>query len=547
MIKPTKFMGKKLPAALAGGGLGIAWYLGSSSLVPGAAIPVLGAVAIAATVPRFIMDGAQSRAKVASELPLTQHLDAFNRHACMTATDSQGRLVAVNDKMLELTGYAREELVGQPISQLHSEAAAAEIAKIRQSLRRGESWEGEIPLLHKNGHEIYMKCTIMPLFDVEGDFSGSITVRTDITGTRERIEERQTAETLYELRDDIWIIDAETEKFSYMNRVAQRRFEIENEVAYGQNLPDVTHNRETTAIFAACTRLKKNGRKATRFETKLLGVQADVSIKFLPEAGVSGRYLVLIRDVSESAEQEQKRSAFISTVSHELRSPLTSIKGAMGLLLSQSMGEFPDKALSLLEIAHRNADRLILIINDILDLDKIANGEMNFTREAVDVSALVKEADEATAMLQQRFGVKTELIGIAEPLPFRTDPNRFIQVLTNLLSNAYKFSNKDGTIYIKVTNEAGQIRVSVKDEGVGIPADEQHKIFNRFTDMSNSDRVLKGGTGLGLNICKVIVERMGGTIGFDTVENVGTTFYFCLPKTEDGITSLSEDLDKRRA
>jgi len=547
MIKPTKFKGKKASAALAGCSLGIAWYLGSSSLVSGTAIPVLGAVVAAGLLPQFLMGHTQKRAKIVSELPLTQHLDAFNRHACMTTTDSHGHLVEVNEKMLELTGYAREDLVGQPVSCLHSETAAAEVAKIRQGLRRAESWEGEIPLVHKDGHEIYMKCTIMPLFDADENFSGSITVRTDVTGTRERIEERQTAETLYELRDAIWIIDAETEKFSYMNRMAQRRFEIEHEVAYGQNLPEVTQNRETAAIFAACARLKKNGRKATRFETKLLGVQADVSIKFLPDAGVAGRYLVLIRDVSENVEQEQKRSAFISTVSHELRSPLTSIKGAMGLLLSQSMGKFPDKAISLLEIAHRNADRLILIINDILDLDKMANGEMNFTREAVDVSALVKEADEATAMLQQRFSVKTELIGIDEPLPFRTDPNRFIQVLTNLLSNAYKFSEKDGTIYIKVTNEAGQIRVSVKDEGVGIPADEQHKIFNRFTDMSNSDRVLKGGTGLGLNICKVIVERMGGTIGFDTVENVGTTFYFCLPKTEDGITSLSEDLDKRRA
>jgi signal transduction histidine kinase len=171
-----------------------------------------------------------------------------------------------------------------------------------------------------------------------------------------------------------------------------------------------------------------------------------------------------------------------------------------------------------------------LIINDILDLDKIANGQMEFDIKDVDLAELVLEADQANAMLQQRFGVKVDLIGTQQPVRFHTDPNRFLQVLTNLLTNAYKFSKPNSRILIEVQDEADHVRVSVQDEGPGIPPDDQHKIFDRFVDMANSDRSAKGGTGLGLSICKAIVENLGGTIGFECENGVGTTFYFNLPK-----------------
>jgi signal transduction histidine kinase len=218
-------------------------------------------------------------------------------------------------------------------------------------------------------------------------------------------------------------------------------------------------------------------------------------------------------------------------VSHELRSPLTSIKGAMGLLLSKATGELPPKAVGMLEIAHRNADRLILIINDILDLEKISSGEMEFELQDTDMAEIVREACKANDMLQQRFGVTLRTVGCDDPLPVRTDPNRIIQVLTNLLTNAYKFSKPGGTITIEINQEDSQLRVSVQDEGAGIPASEQHKIFERFADMTNADRATKGGTGLGLNICKAIIEGLGGTIEFESKEGVGSTFNILLPKT----------------
>jgi signal transduction histidine kinase len=179
--------------------------------------------------------------------------------------------------------------------------------------------------------------------------------------------------------------------------------------------------------------------------------------------------MIVFNDIPDRIEQEKHRSAFVSTVSHELRPPLTSIKGAMGLLLSRSAGELTNKAEGLLEIPHRNAGRLILMVNYILDLDKISNGEMEFELADVDLTDLVKEANQANITLQQRFGVDVEFEGTDRPVMAGTDSNRFLQVLPNLLTNAYKFSKAGGKITISLECVGEQIRVSVKDRGAGIP------------------------------------------------------------------------------
>jgi PAS domain S-box-containing protein len=497
---------------------------------PAQVIPVLGAIVLAGTVPTVIMNRTVARRFHGSRFSMSQRLDAFDKHACINVVDDAGNLTDVNEKLLELTGYERADLIGQPVTMLYDDLDSQVAADIRGNLRSGKSWEGETRLRRKDGREIFTQSTIMPLFDSAGNWEGSISVRTDVSRTNELIAERLTAQTLYELRDDIWIIDSETETFSYLNRTAEGRFNTAREDYQNRGVSDLDPSGDTAEVLAACRTLVADGKSIIRFETVLMGAPVDVSIKFLTGTESNGRYLILVSDISERVEQEKRKSAFISTVSHELRSPLTSIKGAMGLLLSKSAGEIPDKATALLEIAHRNADRLILIINDILDLDKMADGEMDIEIKGVDLSELIKEADQASAMLQQRFGVQVELTGTDNAFPFNTDPNRFLQVLTNLLSNAYKFSKPGGTIYVDVKDEGARVWVSVTDEGQGIPKDEQHKIFSRFSDMTNSDRALKGGTGLGLNICKAIVENMGGTIGFESVEGKGTRFFFCLPK-----------------
>lgn len=532
---PSDKLSSSIPAALATGWvLAASWFAGTSLLFSGfrdTIIPAVGAVAIAGVIPVLMIKRKLDGNVDQSQSFLSQRLNAFDKHACISIIDDQEELTEVNDHLLNLTGYAREELIGQKVRVFYNPSRQKVADEVRSYQLRGETWQGETQLRRKDGSTLFTQSTVMPFMDGQGKYAGSITIRTDVTQTNKLIAQQETAETLNELRDDIWIIDAETEKFSYLNRAAKDRLSI-NEADYlSKDLDDFLATSELDEVLQACRGLRENGEVSTQFETSLKGVAMHVSIKFLPDAQKAGRYLVLLNDISDRLEQEQRKSAFVSTVSHELRSPLTSIKGAMGLLLSGSAGDLPDKALTLLDIAHRNADRLILIINDILDLDKMSNGQMIFDLKEVDLVELVKETDKASAMLQQRFGVDVILRGAEEPILFQTDPNRFIQVLTNLTSNAYKFAPPQSSIVIGIENGADYVRVSVQDEGPGISLDEQHKIFDRFADMSNSERTTKGGTGLGLNICRAIVESLGGTIGFDTEEGVGTTFYFSLPKS----------------
>ncbi|MGB3243801.1 MAG: PAS domain-containing sensor histidine kinase [Sulfitobacter sp.] len=492
-------------------------------------VPVFGAIAIAGlTQAAMAKRAAQINARRTS-LSMSQQLEAFNTHAIVNIVDHNNIITEVNDQLLQLTGYNREQLIGKPVQHLYDPASQDLTAEIRGTLVRGEIWQGETPLRRADGSTFHTKATIMPLIDASGKWVGSISARTDVTQTNQLIAEQHTAQTLYELRDDIWIIDSETETFSYLNRSATTRLGWNGDPRSNRSLCEIERDEGAARIVQACRALKESGGRSTHLETEFMKIPAHVSIKFVTGADKSERYLVVISDISDRIEQDRRKSSFVSTVSHELRSPLTSIKGAMGLLLSGSAGEIPEKALGLLEIAHRNADRLILILNDILDLEKISNGQMDFDMKDVDLADLVREADQANSLLQQRFGVTVEVLGTESPVPFRTDPNRFMQVLTNFLSNAYKFSKPNDRILIIVKREEGQVRVSVMDEGAGIPVDDRYKIFERFADLSNSDRASKGGTGLGLNICKTIIENLGGTIGFDTSEGIGSTFYFILP------------------
>lgn len=520
-------------------------------LLPGAAadiVPVAGAIAIAGFVPALLKPGKPDRETIdtaQSRSSMLKQLQALDKHAGINIVDSNSLLTEVNDHLLELTGYSKEELIGQHVKMLYDEAAQALAEEIRGNLERGITWQGETQLRRKDGGMLVTQATIIPLYDNDGNWTGSISARTDVTETSTLMAERHSAQTLNELRDDIWIVDAQTEEFSYLNCSAQKRWLKDGEGYLGKTLADFSQAHEIESVLEACRALRDKGEVTTQFETELMGTPMYVSIKFLPGPRGNGRYLIVSGDISHRLEQEQRKSAFISTVSHELRSPLTSIKGAMGLLLSRSAGDLPDKAFALLEIAHRNADRLILIINDILDLDKISNGQMDFEICEVDLVELLKEADSANAMLQQRFGVNVTMTGADNPVILKTDPNRFIQVLTNLMSNAYKFSPPNGSIVLDISDMGEQIRISVQDEGQGIPLSEQGKIFDRFADMTNSDRAAKGGTGLGLSICKAIVENLGGTIGFDTEEGVGTTFYFNLPKAVPN-SNVIDELDVKR-
>lgn len=236
------------------------------------------------------------------------------------------------------------------------------------------------------------------------------------------------------------------------------------------------------------------------------------------------------RDVTERKKIDAMKSEFIALVSHELRTPLTSIHAALKLLKVTDLPENLDpSAINLIDISMRNSDRLLGIVNDILDLEKIVTGEMDYVIEPVQIGDLVEESVAVNASYAQQFDVTLELVGPPSSNLVQGDRKRLLQVMANLLSNAAKFSPEGGAVRVSTQLLNDEIRISVADDGPGIPNEFHDKLFERFTQIGELNTRQRGGSGLGLGITKVIVERHGGTISFDTSEAEGTTFHVDLP------------------
>lgn len=240
-------------------------------------------------------------------------------------------------------------------------------------------------------------------------------------------------------------------------------------------------------------------------------------------------YSGLVRDITERKRVDKMKNEFISTVSHELRTPLTSIRGSLGLLTGGAAGELPEQAKAMLGIASSNTERLLLLINDILDIQKIESGQMAFKFQCLELLPFLEQTIKEHEAYAEQHNVHFSLKGKLDPVQVFADRDRLMQVMANLLSNAAKFSPQGKAVEISIANlENRQIRISVTDHGPGIPKEFQPKLFDRFTQSDSSDTRQKGGTGLGLSIAKAIIEKHGGRIGFITHEGIGTTFYFDL-------------------
>lgn len=247
----------------------------------------------------------------------------------------------------------------------------------------------------------------------------------------------------------------------------------------------------------------------------------------LAMAAVMASVFLMFRDLTRRREVEQMKSEFVSVVSHELRTPLTSIHGSLALLASGLVGAATDKGKRMVDIAVNNTDRLIRLLNDILDIEKLDSGRAQMHPRLCDSGELIQNAVDVMRPMAQKHGITVE--AGESHAEIWADPDQLAQCLTNLLSNAIKFSDPGGHVNVKTVSTDRDLRFEVTDNGRGIPSNKQSSIFERFHQVDASDSRKKGGTGLGLAISRAIVEQHGGKIWVESELGKGSTFFFTVP------------------
>ena len=321
------------------------------------------------------------------------------------------------------------------------------------------------------------------------------------------------------------------------NVSCEKMFRYSKEEVFGKNIkmlmPEPYHD-EHDAYLARYEKTKEKhiigiGREVSgkRKDGSVFPIELSVS-----EISIDNRrcYFGILRDITERKHMELMKDEFISTVSHELRTPLTSIKGSLGLLKYKKQDMSDEKIKKLLDICYENCDRLVNLVNDILSVEKIASGKMNYTLENVDIIPLIESIIKRNEVYSEKYGVGFSLESKEKTISCYVDKNRFDQVMTNLISNAAKFSHKDDSVTILVELLADKkCKISIIDHGYGIPESFHKSIFSKFSQAESAITRSRGGSGLGLNISKSIVEAFDGEIDFHSKEGEGTTFFFTLP------------------
>jgi PAS domain S-box-containing protein len=368
------------------------------------------------------------------------------------------------------------------------------------------------------------------------------TVATSLGQMLARTEERSRAEELYRrqqvlldsVADGICGLDREG-RVSFANPTAARMLGAPPDALTGKTVHALLHGSasEDRACGDDCL-LKRNAllSRATAGEDNIFRADgstfpAEYALTPIPDQGRYSGSVLSFRDISQRYALDRLKDEFISTVSHELRTPLTSIRGALGLLSSGILTEVSEKAANLLRIALTNSDRLVRLINDILDLERIQSGKQPLAFRTVQLAELIRQAIDGMQPVADAAGV--QLFHDTTQVAVSADPDRLLQVLTNLLSNAIKFSPAGSSISVMLRPGVTGVTLSFIDHGRGIPADKLESIFDRFQQVDASDSRQKGGSGLGLAICRSIVLQHSGRIWAERNPVRGSTFRVFLP------------------
>ncbi len=460
--------------------------------------------------------------------------------------DLQGVLRSINTHAATSLGYAVEELVGMPMGDLIPAEHKQGLAQYLKAVREQGEAQGTLHLNHRNGslRVVAFRNKLIELPGREPYVLGHGIDVTEKTQAEEKLRSliRQSNSILESVGEGIYGIDLQG-NVTVVNPAAAAMLGYQQQELLGKPMHALIHHTRTDGKpfpTEACPILgtvknlepvrvpdgtfwRKDG---TGFQVEYVACpQIDTS------EGGTGRavgVVVAFADVTERRMLERIKDEFISTVSHELRTPLTSLRAALGLATGETLKARPDKMQQMMNIAIGNTDRLVNLVNDILDLERMGSGKSELHSSLCNAEDLLHRATDllVTSVAKAQIRIVYDI----EPVDVWADPDRILQTLTNLISNAIKFSPPESEIRLatRAVNKQ-EARIEVHDQGRGIPNGKLEMIFERFQQVDASDSRAKGGTGLGLAICRSIVEQHGGRIWAESKPGQGASFYFTLP------------------
>lgn len=511
-------------------------------------------------------------------------------HQAVIVTDLSGKIIYWNRYAETMYGWTEQEALRNSIIELVPAPSLQEQAsEIMTQLLSGNSWIGEFWVQRRDG--TVFPCIVIdsPIYNEQGEIAGIIGVSIDISdrvlaeeelkrtkaelevrvaqrtvelieanrqlqhelnqrqqaeiALQEELLERKRAEAALQQSEALFRSLSESAPIGifktdaqgncvYANPRCQSISGIKMEEAFGNGWMQSIHPEDLNFLLSQWQESKVKEQELT---VEIRYCHGDGLVRFgrtkiapiISKTGKTIGQVGTIEDITESRAIEQMKSEFISIVSHELRTPLASIRGSLGLVAAGVLNDDAKAAREMLEIAAIEADRLVRLVNDILDLERLQLNKVTLDKQWCNAHNLMQQSVQALRPIAEESQVTIQL----EPISMEiwADPDRIIQTLINLLSNSIKFSPPKSIVKLAVQEQSDKVLFQIKDSGRGIPADKLETIFGRFQQVDASDSRTKGGTGLGLAICRNIVQQHGGKIWVESVLGEGSTFYFTLP------------------
>ena len=463
----------------------------------------------------------------------------------------EGRITSLNAFTAETLGYPASALVGRMIYELMEPAGAAAFQAILRNIANGGEWQGALPLRRSDGayRRIAMRsrCTELP-----GERAFILNQGMDVTEQYEaeqalHLVTRQRELILQSVGEGIFGIDLDG-RLTFINEAGARMLghsseELNNcDIHQTLNHSDAEGARYTRVTHPILQALRRSEPIRMRDEVFWRKDGSSLVVEYsaspIMDDGVISGMVVAFQDVSERRRLENMKDEFISTVSHELRTPLASLRASLGLISSGSLDKRPEKQRQMVDLAIGNCDRLIRLVNDILDFESMEKGAIRLNRKRVEAVDMLRRAADIAHKAASEAHISFKIEAPSSPAIF-ADEERVLQVLSELVTNAIKFSPPQTTIRLAAQTAGASVTggeevcFTVEDQGRGIAQEKLERIFDRFQQGDASDSRALGGTGLGLALCRSIVEQHGGRMWAESVVGKGSRFLFTLPAATD--------------